>query len=224
MTNLPLSLRKLVLILSLAATSGGLLGCTPGGQTQAQGVPSPTMPTSADGGHGMGHDSMGLGPADTNFDLRFMDAMIPHHQGAVVMAKAVLQNSKRPELRNLATAIIRAQEQEIAQMQRWRKQWYANVGETPMAWHASMGHMMAMTREQRQSMMMSMNLGPADPEFDLRFINAMIPHHQGALTMANTALANSQRPELKTLAQEILTSQAAEIRQMEQWRKSWYGR
>jgi uncharacterized protein (DUF305 family) len=93
-----------------------------------------------------------------------------------------------------------------------------------MAWHASMGHMMAMTREQRQSRMMSMNLGPADPEFDLRFINAMIPHHQGALTMAKAALANTQRPDLKTLAQEILTSQAAEIKQMEQWRKAWYGR
>jgi uncharacterized protein (DUF305 family) len=224
MINLPLSLSKSGLVLSLALASGAMLGCTPAGQTQTQVVSSPTMAMPTGGGHGMGHDRMDLGPADTNFDLRFIDAMIPHHQGAVVMAKAVLQNSKRPELRNLATAIIRAQEQEIAQMQRWRKQWYANVGETPMAWHASMGHMMAMTREQRQSMMMSMDLGPADPEFDLRFINAMIPHHQGALTMAKAALANTQRPALKTLAQEILTSQAAEIKQMEQWRNVWYGR
>jgi uncharacterized protein (DUF305 family) len=208
------TLASTITIISLFATRNN--------NTQAQ-APTP-MPTMSGMDHGaMGH-GMDLGPADANFDLRFIDAMIPHHQGAVVMAREILQKSKRPELRQLATAIISAQEKEIAQMQQWRKAWYAQMPDTPMAWHASMGHMMAMSPAQRQAMMMTMDLGPADANFDLRFLDAMIPHHEGALTMAKAVQKNSRRPELQRLAQDILSSQQAEIRQMQQWRRAWYGK
>src|SRR5919202_849810 len=69
---------------------------------------------------------------------------------------------------------------------------------------------------------MSMDLGPADADYDLRFVDAMIPHHQGAVEMAREVLSKSQRPEMKQLAQEILTSQQKEIDQMKQWRQAWY--
>jgi uncharacterized protein (DUF305 family) len=85
-----------------------------------------------------------------------------------------------------------------------------------------MGHSMAMTQDQIKSMMMTMDLGAADAEFDRRFIDAMIPHHEGALTMAQEVLGKSKRPEIQKLAKDILTSQAAEIAQMKQWRKTWY--
>ncbi len=172
----------------------------------------------------MGGMSMELGTADANFDLRFIDGMTPHHQGALVMAKEALQKSKRPEIRKLAEAIIKAQDKEIAQMQQWRKSWYPKASSTPMAWNSKMGHMMSMSKEQKQGMMMNMDLGAADSSFDLRFINAMLPHHEGALEMAKEAQNKSKRPEIKKLAQEILTSQQAEIDQMKQWRKSWYGK
>jgi uncharacterized protein (DUF305 family) len=148
--------------------------------------------------------------------------MILHHQGAVVMAKEVQQKSTRPEMKQLADEIIEAQEKEIAQMQQWRKAWYPNAGEQLMAWHAQMGHMMAMSPEQMKAMQMDMDLGEADAEFDLRFLNAMIPHHEGALMMAQDVLSKSQRPEMKQLAENIITSQQKEIEQMKQWRKAWY--
>lgn len=44
--------------------------------------------------HNMGEMSMELGAADANLDLRFIDGMILHHQGAIAMAKAALQKSK----------------------------------------------------------------------------------------------------------------------------------
>jgi uncharacterized protein (DUF305 family) len=227
----------LLLAFAAAVSSLSLLGaCSAETQGQAQSAPttaatpSGTMPGMDHGtmtnqpGHGAGmNHGMDLGPADANFDLRFIDAMIPHHQGAVVMAKDVLQKSKRPELQKLAQEIIKAQEQEIAQMQQWRKQWYAGMSDTPMAWHAPMGHMMMMSKEQRQSMMMTMDLGPGDAKFDLRFLNAMVPHHEGALVMAKDALQKSKRPELQKLAKSILSSQEAEIKQMKQWHKAWYG-
>jgi uncharacterized protein (DUF305 family) len=174
-------------------------------------------------GSGMNHSmSMDLGPADADYELRFLDAMIPHHQGAVEMAQEVLAKSQRPEMKKLAEDIIAAQNREIEQMKQWRKAWYPKADSKPMAWHAQMGHMMAMSPEQMQAMMMKGDLGAADAEFDLRFLNAMIPHHEGAITMAKDVLSKSKRPEIKKLAQDILTSQQKEIDQMKEWRKAWY--
>lgn len=174
---------------------------------------------------GMDHGAMNmsLGPKDANFDLRFIDAMTLHHEGAVTMAQEALQKSNRPEIKQLAQAIIDAQEKEITQMKDWRKTWYSSVSATPMMHDAKMGHMMPMSEDMRSSMMMSMDLGAADEQFDLRFINAMLPHHESALTMAKEALEKSDRPEIKQLAQNILDSQQQEIDQMKQWRKAWYG-
>ncbi|MEB3309650.1 MAG: DUF305 domain-containing protein [Snowella sp.] len=175
--------------------------------------------------HNSHHEmSMTLGPADGEYDLRFIDSMILHHQGAVNMAEVVLQNSQRPEMKKLAQAIIEAQEQEIAQMKAWRKSWYAKASDQPLMWHTKMNHSTAMNPEQTQAMMMHMDLGKGDTEFDLRFIDAMIPHHEGALVMAKDALSKSQRAEIQELSQAILASQQQEIEQMKQWRKDWYQR
>ncbi len=204
---------------------------TPGNQSQAQNTPATEANGKQDMMHGgsmdrssgMNHSmAMDLGPADANYDLRFIDAMTPHHQGAVEMAKEAQQKSQRSEIKKLAQDIIAAQNREINQLKQWRQAWYPSSESTPMAWHAQMGHMMAMSPEQMQTMMMKGDLGAADAQFDLRFINAMIPHHEGAITMAQDVLAKSKHPEIKQLAQEIVTSQQKEIDQMTQWRKAWY--
>ncbi len=173
------------------------------------------------GNHGMNHN-MDLGPADENYDLRFIDAMIPHHEGALIMAQDLATKTQRPELKLLAQGIISAQEKEIAQMRQWRKTWYPQASETPMAWQASMNHMMTMSPEQIAAMRMDVDLGPANEEYDLRFLQAMIPHHEAAVVMAKDLAQKTQRAELKTLAQTIMTSQQAEIDQMKQWENQWY--
>jgi uncharacterized protein (DUF305 family) len=173
---------------------------------------------------GMNHSAMEMGPADADYDLRFIDGMTPHHDGAIVMAQAAAQQSQRPELKKLAAAIIRGQTQETAQMQQWRSTWYPKAAATPMAWHSEMKHMMPMSAPQIKSMRMDMDLGKADANFDRRFLDAMIPHHEGAIVMAQDALAKSKRPEVQKLAKAIIADQQIEIDNMKQWRKDWYGK
>jgi uncharacterized protein (DUF305 family) len=172
--------------------------------------------------HNEMNHSMDLGPADANYDLRFIDGMIPHHEGAVIMAQDLAEKTQRPELQTLAKNIIYAQEKEIEQMKQWRKQWYPNAMTTPMAWHGEMNHMMVMSTQQIEAMKMNVNLGSADVEYDLRFLEAMIPHHEAAVIMAKDLAEKTQRPELQKIAQDILASQQAEIDQMKQWRQQWY--
>jgi uncharacterized protein (DUF305 family) len=60
------------------------------------------------------------------FDQAFIDMMIPHHQGAIRQARAVLAKAEDAELRRLAAAIVSAQSREIRQMNEWRTQWYGS--------------------------------------------------------------------------------------------------
>jgi uncharacterized protein (DUF305 family) len=58
------------------------------------------------------------------FDKAFIDNMIPHHESAIEMAQVVLEESENPEIREIAGAIVDAQEREIEQMTSWRDEWY----------------------------------------------------------------------------------------------------
>lgn len=67
------------------------------------------------------HEAMDIGYTG-NADVDFAKAMIPHHQGAIDMAKVVAAFGKDPEVRKLAESIIKAQEEEIAWMTKWLKE------------------------------------------------------------------------------------------------------
>ncbi|MBD2773355.1 DUF305 domain-containing protein [Iningainema tapete] len=218
---------------AIASLTGGVLTACSTNASQNQTEATNTTATEASnkqhmnhGGmnHGGMNHSMDLGRSNANYDLRFIDAMTIHHQGATEMAQEAQQKSKRPQIKQLAADIIKAQNLEIRQMKQWRQSWYANAGNQPMAYDSASGKLKQMSSEQMQAMKMSMNLGAADAEFDLRFLNGMIPHHEGAVVMAQDALKKSKRPEVKKLAQEIITSQQKEIDQMKQWRKAWYNK
>lgn len=148
------------------------------------------------------------------FDLQFIDSMIPHHEGAVVMARQALEQAEREEIKQMAQQIIDAQEAEIQQLQAWRAAWY---GDAPPAegMPMEMGHDMEHGAD--------MAAAPAgDQPFDLHFIDAMIPHHEDAIRMAQEALTQAEHEEIKQLAEQIIAAQQAEIEQMQAWRAAWH--
>jgi uncharacterized protein (DUF305 family) len=156
---------------------------------------------------GMEHD-MSKMTGDEPYDALFIDGMIIHHQGAIEMANQALQEATKPEIKTLAEAIIKAQEAEIAQMQAWRESWYPDLAPT-----AGMGMDMGTMEVD----------GDTGKPFDQRFIEAMIPHHEGAIAMAKDAQQKAEHEEIKNLSGEIVAAQEAEIVQMQQWLKDWYG-
>ena len=66
------------------------------------------------------HQAMMAQPLTGNVDQDFVAGMIPHHQGAIDMARILLKYSKDPGLRKLATNIVAAQQKEIAVMREWQ--------------------------------------------------------------------------------------------------------
>lgn len=64
---------------------------------------------------------------------------------------------------------------------------------------------------------------PVAGTIDKHFIEQMIPHHEGAIDMANLALEKAKRPEIKTLATAIIGAQSTEIGDMNNWYKEWFG-
>jgi len=83
----------------------------------------------------------GMGVISQDADVAFMQGMIPHHLGAVEMAKVALEHGKDPEVRALAEKVIAAQEAEIKEMQAWLDKKGVKA-EKPLtaADHAAMGH------------------------------------------------------------------------------------
>ena len=62
----------------------------------------------------------------------------------------------------------------------------------------------------------------AEVPFDAMFIDSMVEHHRGAIAMAERVRFESERPELRAMAEEIIDAQVAEIGQLESWRVEWY--
>lgn len=166
-----------------------------------------------DADRGMGSQGMMGGASDSDefgaADLMFAQMMIPHHQQAVDMSDLALERSTDADVRELAQQIRDAQAPEIEQMQGWLDA--AGAG-------TSMGH-----SASDMGMGMGGMLGDDEmtaledatgAEFDRVWLEGMIRHHEGAIQMTHM-IEDSANPEVKALAEAIVTSQTAEIERMQ---------
>ncbi|MFG2234468.1 DUF305 domain-containing protein [Streptomyces sp. NPDC048723] len=147
-------------------------------------------------------------------DVTFAQGMIPHHRQAVLMSDMVAIHGASADVKTLAEKIKKAQAPEIETMSGWLKAW----GEKVPTGHSmdGMGHgdddsgMPGMMNDQDMN-----QLGNAKGNaFDTMFLTMMIEHHEGAIDMAKTEKQQGAYGPAKALADDIITSQTAEIAQM----------
>lgn len=210
------SRRALAGALTVAALTGGLAAC-------------------GDDHDGMNHSGADMpmrsaAPAATTakasaaqIDEAFVRQMIPHHEMAVAMAKSAQQRAEHQEIKDLADAIITAQEREIGELRAIAK---ANGYDVDAADRMMDGDARTMGMDM-DDMGMSMRTSDLDGErgdaFDRAFITMMIPHHEGAIAMAKVEQERGGDAKLKALSRGIVSAQEMEIAAMRRWHEKWFG-
>lgn len=137
-------------------------------------------------------------------DRAFVADMVPHHEAALAMSEIALERGKSPFVKKLARDIIASQTAEISTL-RTEDEGLATAGIKP----GTLGvpaHLMGMDHDPGA-------LDTASP-FDTAFLEMMIPHHEGAVVMSQAELKRGEDPQLKALAQDIITAQQREIAAM----------
>jgi uncharacterized protein (DUF305 family) len=201
-----------------------------------------TVVLSACGGGSSSSSTSSSGGSGGTVDQAFVAEMIPHHEMAVEMAEMAQAEGQHPQITQLADDIIKTQSSEIEEME--------PIAEEIGALGGSEGESMEGMSEEGMSEMehggeegpsmsedakvlgipmgsmgMSMDMSSLEgaKPFDRAFIDMMIPHHQGAILMAQAELADGENGQLKELAKGIIAAQTMEIEEMNEWREGWYG-
>ena len=145
------------------------------------------------------------------FDQALIDAMVPHHRSAIAMAKVAKSRGLTvPELRKISDDIVGSQQREIEKMLEWREQWFGSRTLGPV-----LPDVLGVPETE-----LGMEHGRAQEileatDVDTTFADMMIPHHEGAIAMAEAAADKAMHAEVKELAREIVAAQQREISVLE---------
>ncbi len=147
-------------------------------------------------------------------DITFMQDMIPHHNQAVQMAELVADRTNRPELVDVAGRINVSQRDEIDFMGQWLRQRGERVPDPTAHDAMQTDHKMAgMATPQQMAELAAVE----STDFDRMFLQLMITHHEGAVTMVEELLeqpGSAYEPVLFEFTTDITNDQAAEIERM----------
>lgn len=150
-------------------------------------------------------------------DVDYVTRMIPHHQQAVILTGLVPERAADEQVKALAGRISSTQDAEITMM----NVWLTDHGKAPVGAYGQAGghgheaHAMPGMATQEQIDALAAAHGP---EFDRMFLDLMIAHHEGALTMAGEVLADGVDVRAQEMAQDVVTGQTAEIERMKAMR------
>lgn len=198
----------------LAATACGSAGDS-GSGADAQATASPTQTTqTTQTTTGAGTDAASA--AHNDQDVAFATGMIPHHGQAIEMADMALASAQSGEVKTLAQQIKDAQDPEIQTMSSWLQEWGQPVPD-PTAAAEGEGHMGhgSMDGIMSQQQMSELHQAQGDA-FDRMWLQMMIEHHQGAVTMSQQEIDSGENPAAVALAEQIISGQQAEIQHMQQ--------
>jgi uncharacterized protein (DUF305 family) len=139
-----------------------------------------------------------------NPDYDFASMMIPHHEGAIVMAEAIVKDGKSAELISFANKVIDAQKREIKVLQDFLK----TASQKPS--NDAENFKTALTNSMNP-MMDGMNKVKLTNNIENDFVALMIPHHQSAVDMAKAYLPYSNNADIQLMAKDIIKAQEQEI-------------
>jgi uncharacterized protein (DUF305 family) len=146
-------------------------------------------------------------------DVAFVQGMIPHHRGAIVMAQLADGRAQDPRVQDLADRIEAAQGPEIQTLTGWLEEWDEPLPDEDMGGmdHGSGGMDMEGMSEEDMAALDS----AFGADFDRLFLDLMVDHHRGAVDMAETEIAEGSHADAVDMARGIVESQTAEIQEME---------
>jgi len=145
-----------------------------------------------------------------NIDNDFAMMMKSHHQAAIDMSQVELDSGKDDELKKIAQKIIDAQKSEIIELQTFLDN-HKNPAKNYDPAMKEKGFSKVM--DQNMTMMMDMPKMDESSSTDKHFVQMMIPHHQGAIMMAEGFVQFGKDPGLIAIAKKIITDQKMEIEQ-----------
>lgn len=145
---------------------------------------------------------MDLGNADRWVDARYINAMIAHHRGAILLAQQAEKEGGRDDIKNLAIEIQANEPKLIAELYGWKKMWYGDDRVVTDPFVA--------------------RLGVRDEKFDLRFLNALIAHHELGISMTKEIRIKSSRTEVLNNADAVESFLVNSGNMLKEWRKNWY--
>ncbi|MGZ8177957.1 DUF305 domain-containing protein [Williamsia sp. SKLECPSW1] len=153
-------------------------------------------------------------------DAMFVQMMIPHHEQAIQMSDMLLAKSGiDPRVVSLAQEIKAAQGPEITTMKRWASSWGVSADGGMSMDHGSMDHG-TMDKGSMSGMMSADDMdalrSAQGADAAKLFLDQMIQHHSGAITMGQNAIRAGKNADAKQLAQSIVTTQQREIATMRQ--------
>lgn len=149
------------------------------------------------------------------FDRAFIDAMVPHHESAIEMAKTARKRRlSNAELSEIADSIVINQQDEIDRMKRWRARWYGSA-----KINSSDASALGLSRAE-MGMQHDASMLATASDVDAEFASMMIDHHKGAVRMANLALTRGNHVQIRNLARRIITDQQREIRVMKKYTRA----
>ena len=172
---------------------------------------------SPSGGHPASH-SPGQA-AKTDPQQAFLQAMVPHHRSAIETANVADREAESPFIGRLATAITKTQQSEIAEMRRIHERLFRSPLRPDDGAHEALG---LSTEEAVMNHMPGGMMLHGKRPFDRAFVDEMVPHHRGAIAMAEAVLEKADDPALRKLAEGIITAQRREIAAMEAFAKREY--
>ncbi len=140
-----------------------------------------------------------------NADYDFASMMIPHHEGAIVMAEAIMAHGNSPELIEFSKKVIDVQRTEVETLKTFLKGANQTAAKNSEEFKKAINNSM-------KPMMKGMEEVKLTGNIDDDFVSLMIPHHQSAVDMAKAYLPFSENAQLKKMAAAIIQSQEEEIK------------